>query len=543
MAGNNFDRGLHLHPDERWLMMVEERINLFDRLDPDFYAYGTLPLYILKAVGQLHDHFFLTKMNNYDGLLYLGRYLTSGLDILMIGLVGLITWRLTERKHLSLLAGLGYGLMFFPIQNSNFFTVDIFVSVSVSTILLGVLSYLKTKKSIWLLVTFVAMGTALATKVTPIIIIAPALVYLILLPLLIPDKKKLSRKVVTAIITAVIGTALTASVFGLTMPFALIKPHQVIKEVTTQLEMNTDAYIFPYTLQYVGTPPYFYYLENMAIYGTGPILFGLAVAGLIVTSWQILASKGQRKLWQWLRDLATRPIVVYLGFNLIYFIVIGRSAVKFMRYGLPLYPALAILAGLGLAWILSWKKLNWNLRRYLVITLLALASWWTIGFMQIYQKPHTRITASEWMRQNIPAGSMVAVEHWDDRMPLYGSEIYQYVELPLYELPDDNQKWQLVNSYLAQADYIVIASNRLSTPLPKLADCDRWKKCYPLTAQYYHQLFAGKMEFKEVARFNNFPRFWTPFGSYELNDQTADESFTVYDHPEVIIFKKDIVEK
>ena len=518
--------------------MVEERINLFDKLDPDFYAYGTLPLYLLKAIGQVHDHFFLTKMNNYDGLLYLGRYLTSGLDILMMALVVAITWRITGRKNLSLLSGLCYGLMFFPIQNSNFFTVDIFVTVSVSVILFGVLSYLKTRRAYWLLLTFVAMGTALAAKITPIIIIAPALVYLIVLPFLTIDKQTVTKKITTSIITAIIGILLTVSVFGLTMPFALIKPQQVIKEVTTQLEMNNDAYIFPYTLQYVGTPPYWYYLKNMTLYGTGPILFGLAVVGLTVTSIQIIRTKKRQKMWLWLRNLTTQPIVVYLGFNLIYFIVIGRSAVKFMRYGLPLYPTLAILAGLGLAWILGHQKLNWSWRRLLVIGLLALSTWWTIGFMQIYQKPHPRITASEWMRTNIPAGSMLAVEHWDDRMPLYGSERFQYVELPLYEVPDNEAKWQLINSYLDQSDYLVIASNRLSTPLPKLADCNKWKKCYPLTTQYFHQLFAGQRGFQEVARFNSFPQFWTPFGSFELNDQGADESFTVYDHPEVVVFKK-----
>lgn len=525
-------------------MMVSDRVHLFDKLDPDFYAYGTLPLYLLKAIGQVHDHFFLTKMNNYDGLLVLGRALTSSLDILLIGLVGLITWRLTEHKKLAILSGLCYGLMFFPIQNSNFFTVDIFVSFSVSLILFGILSYIQTRKSVWLLLTFITMGTALASKITPIIIIVPALFYLITWPFLASNSNKFIKKVWRAIVTAVVGGTLVGLVFGLAMPFAWIKPAQVIKEVTTQLEMNNDAYIFPYTLQYVGSTPYAYYLKNMALYGTGPILFGLAVVGLCRVLTQILQSKKQQKIKSWLVNLTTKPWVIYLGFNLIYFVVIGRSAVKFMRYLLPLYPLVAVLAAMGIAGILGWKSLNWHLRKVMAIGCLAVAVWWTMGFIQIYQTSHSRIIASDWINNNIPRDSMIAVEHWDDRLPLYGSEKFQYIELPLYEVPDDNQKWQLVNSYLAQADYIIIASNRLSTPLTKLADCHKWKKCYPLTAQYYTKLFDGQLGFAEIARFNSFPTFWTPFGQFELNDQGADESFTVYDHPEVIIFaKKDLIEK
>ncbi len=538
-AGNNFDRGLHFHPDERWLMMVEDRLHLFDRLDPDFYAYGSLPLYLLKGIGQVHDHFFHIKMNNYDGLLYLGRYFTSMLDIGVIGLVGMIAWRLTQDKKTAVFASLSYALMFFPIQNSNFFTVDTFVNVSVSLILLGLVSYLRTKKSIWLFLTFIMMGSALASKVTPVIIIMPTMLYLVLLPFFVSNKKSWFQKLLNSCLIGISGLIITASIFSFAMPYAVIKSQRFIKEVRTQLEMNKDAYVFPYTLQYVGTTPYLYYLKNIFIYGAGPILSVMAIGGLLISLKSIFkAIKPKFHTGDWLRNLFISPTVVYLSLNLIYFLIIGRSAVKFMRYMLPLYPALAILAGIGFVWILKQERFNWQLRRIIVISLLIICTWWTIGFMQIYVKPHPRIIASDWMKTYILAGSTIAVEHWDDRMPIYGSEKFNFVELPLYEVPDNQAKWQLVNSYLAKADYIVLASNRLSTPLPKLADCTKWKKCYPLTSQYYDQLFAGQLGYKEVARFNSFPKFWTPLGSFELNDQGADESFTVYDHPQVIVFKR-----
>lgn len=84
---NNYYNGLHLHPDERWLIIVSEKLNLFDKMNPDFFAYGTLPLYILKAAGQIHDHFSLIKLNNYDGLLYIGRSIASVTDIVIMFMV------------------------------------------------------------------------------------------------------------------------------------------------------------------------------------------------------------------------------------------------------------------------------------------------------------------------------------------------------------------------------------------------------------------------------------------------------------------------
>ena len=53
--GNNYDNLTHLHPDERWLVMVAGKLHFFDRLDPDFFAYGSLPIYTLKALAQSSD--------------------------------------------------------------------------------------------------------------------------------------------------------------------------------------------------------------------------------------------------------------------------------------------------------------------------------------------------------------------------------------------------------------------------------------------------------------------------------------------------------
>jgi hypothetical protein len=152
---------------------------------------------------------------------------------------------------------------------------------------------------------------------------------------------------------------------------------------------------------------------------------------------------------------------------------------------------------------------------------------WAFAFTQIYTRPHTRILATHWINQNLPPGSKIAVEHWDDRVPLAGN--YQFLEMPLYEPDNSPLKWQKINQNLVQADYLILASNRLYVPLQKLSDCQRYSRCYPQTAKYYQDLFNGKLGFTQIAEFTSYPI---------INDDSADESFTVYDHPKIIIFKK-----
>jgi YYY domain-containing protein len=57
---------------------------------------------------------------------------------------------------------------------------------------------------------------------------------------------------------------------------------------------------------------------------------------------------------------------------------------------------------------------------------------------------------------------------------------------------------------------------------------------YPATIRYYQLLDSGELGFQRVATFQVHP----PFLGISVDDSSAEESFTVYDHPEVRIYKK-----
>jgi hypothetical protein len=81
---------------------------------------------------------------------------------------------------------------------------------------------------------------------------------------------------------------------------------------------------------------------------------------------------------------------------------------------------------------------------------------------------------------------------------------------------------------LAQADYIILSSNRLYDSIPRLP------MRYPLTSRYYELLFNGELGFERVKEFASYPTFL----GIQIPDQSAEESFSVYDHPRVQIFQK-----
>jgi hypothetical protein len=290
--------------------------------------------------------------------------------------------------------------------------------------------------------------------------------------------------------------------------------------------MTKNAYVFPYTLQYVGTIPYLYHLKNFVLWGAGIPLGFVSVASIVYLAFYLIKEFPKPG-----NEDQEAKILILFSFFLVYFSVVGGFAVKFMRYLLPVYPIFFLFAAFL---ITTLTKKHSFLKSFSILLVLLPTFFWTIALLSIYSRPTTRISASNWINQNIPTGSSLALEHWDDGLPLFGQEKYRFLEMPMYESDRSQLKWRVVKGNLNTADYLIIASNRLYVPLQKLANCQKYQVCYPETARYYQDLFSGKLGFKKVAEFTSNPSIF----NLVINDQAADESFTVYDHPKIIIFEK-----
>jgi hypothetical protein len=107
--------------------------------------------------------------------------------------------------------------------------------------------------------------------------------------------------------------------------------------------------------------------------------------------------------------------------------------------------------------------------------------------------------------------------------------LYKIETLELYN-PDTELKWDKINKQLESVDYLIMSSNRLWGSIPKVPEI------YPITSKFYNDLFEEKTNFKLIAKFVSFPKI--PFLNISINDNSSEEAFTVYDHPEVYIFEK-----
>jgi len=66
----------------------------------------------------------------------------------------------------------------------------------------------------------------------------------------------------------------------------------------------------------------------------------------------------------------------------------------------------------------------------------------------------------------------------------------------------------------------------------------RLREKYPILSRYYENLFNGNLGFSKVAEFTSFPRLSIMNYQLSINDEDAEETFTVFDHPVVRIYRK-----
>ena len=318
--------------------------------------------------------------------------------------------------------------------------------------------------------------------------------------------------------------------FGDANFFHFLANPQFIANIKELESFNDPNGFFPPSIQWIKTRPIIYPLENMILWGLGWPLGFLTIGGFVYSLWQIVLRMKK------LNPLANQPFSHFLIlFWIIWlFVYQGIQFAKPMRYFYPIYPFLVILAAKFFYQAINLLKRKFKnkmaiwLYGYIAVLLI-----WPLSFMAIYGRSHSRVMASEWIYQNIPPGSVISCEYWDDCLPLavkgQSSRLYQRETFHLYDL-DTPQKWQKINQQLRRVDYLILSSNRLWGSISKVPEK------YPMTAKFYQDLLAGKLNFQKVAEITSYPTI--PILKIQIPDAFAEESFTVYDHPQVMVFKK-----
>ncbi len=536
LAGTDWDEGQHLHPDERFLTMVAEGLdwpsNLSEYFDESasplnprnrghgFFVYGVAPVAAVKLVGRL------SGTDGYDRIHLTGRRASGVLETLLIVMVFLLARALYRDERTALLAAVLMALAVLPIQHAHFFVTDSWATFWITAALVMLVQAQRRGRTRDYAAAGALFGLAMAGKLS-VAGFVPLAVAVALWRGALGRRRGDPYAWLSSFGKLVACGLASALVFRLAAPDAFagwIAPAgRWLNNLAEASRLASGAVDFPPGHQWTDRTPFWFPWKNMVLWGMGPLLGLAAWAGWLGAA------------WAWLRRGRAAHLIP-VCWVLIQFAWQGGQWVKAMRYQLPIYPALVVLAAWGL--VALWDATRRQRARRLAAATLIIAVaggslLWAVAFTRIYREPHSRVSASRWLLQNIPEGAAIANEHWDDSLPLrvdgqdpFGGR-YNAVEMQWYG-EDTPEKLEQALDWLDQADVIVLSSNRLSDSIARLP------MRYPMTLRYYEALFSGELGFEPAAEFTSYPGL----GRLSFPDQSAEEAFTVYDHPRVRIFRK-----
>jgi YYY domain-containing protein len=420
-SGLNWDEYTHIHPDERFLTMVESGIEIPDGLagyfdtatsplNPHnrgygFFVYGTLPIFLVRFLAEA------IQRTGYDEVHLVGRAASAAFDLVSVWLVYLIGTRL-YRRRVGFLAALLVALSVMLIQQAHFFVVDSFANTFVLAGLFFAVRVMDRGGWDDYLGFGAALGMAVASKLSAVPL--AAVVVLAVLPRLIGANGRLVDSEIGRVLRGlVIAAVVSVVVFRICQPYAFSGPGilgitpnpQWVANIREQRSQAGGDVDMPPNLQWFNRTPYVFPWVNLVVWGLGLPLGLVSWAGWVLAIVQVVRR-------QWRRHLIP---VVWTG---AYFVWQASSFNPSMRYFLPIYPTLALLA----AWAL-WEAWDWarnlhgrgrvfargavGLVGAVVVVGTAI---WAFAFVSIYTRQVTRVAASEWIFSHLPGAVNVVVE-------------------------------------------------------------------------------------------------------------------------------------
>lgn len=565
------------------------------------FTYGHYPLYLGVATGQVMHWLAPTAErlgvsettvalmaradSSCDGLAVAGRLTIAIHDTLTILLLFLLGLRIFGQGA-GLIAATFYAFTAQAIQLSHFFAMDPASTTYTVLAVLGGVMMFQERSLRAAIITGIGAGLAIASKFSALPVLAVPVTAAILvvwqeqLRSQATGERANARGQLYALLTLPFILVLAGVTFFITSPYSILDWDNFVQAtLVEQGNMVRGLADFPFTRQYRNTTPYLYFLEQQMAWG---LWWPLGIVTALGTLWALvlLLYSLVRLVLQtifpalgrgtWVISGHQAGLVIVWSWVLPYFGLTGAFLAKFNRYMSPVLP-FAVFFAAALIWTL-WQGIRrerktaisdepWDMDptrntqhatynthyafRWLtrpIATLLTVVGvagglFWSAAYVNgVYNEEHTWITASRWMAENAPSDAVVLCEQWDDCLPWdlpnepevnAANSQLRRIDWGPYE-EDTAEKYEIMKAKLREADYVIYSSKRIYDSVDELPER------YPMTTRYYNAMFNGELGFELAREVTTPPKL---FG-YTFDDRDADESWSLYDHAQVSIFRK-----
>ncbi len=523
----------HFHPDEHLVLRGTAALGTSIREATEikyYFTYGTFPRLVLgaaTAAAQGLRDFRADDAASIRLLYLLARSIAAGAGtatILAVYAVGRRMWS----ARVGALAASFLSVSVLHMRDSHFYTVDSLWVLLLTLFLYLCWEYSRRHGRGWLVAMAIVAGAALATKLSTLLCLGPALAVLVW------EVTDDGAGGVRAAASRIGGFGVVTVLAFLVLNFpVLVNPSAFLDVVKTLFGWATGGgTIRQSDLQFVGTLPYVYWLTNLLPWGFGPLLTVMSVAAIAV-----------------LLRRRNRAALLVCTMVLPYFLIQASSFQKFVRFTLPLFPGLCLLTA---AWLGGGSPRRW--KGLLAAVVLVGSGLYCFGYHRIFRSEDVRIRAARWLNARLVPGDVVVLEpahvnppvgsmlehpdFWRSYVPppdpyyweLRGGISVRYLDTyrHLYSGGlSDPQKEAYISTVLEGADWVVVTPRYRDQYL-------RLSARYPVMARYYEDLLGGRRGFEVVRIFQTLPGL----AGVEIDDSSSELTFRLFDHPTLWILRR-----
>lgn len=478
----NWGQPYYFHPDENNMATALSQLSL-QNFNPHFFAYGQFPLY-LGFFTLLIFH----QPLNFASAVFILRFWSAIFSFLSL----IIFYRLYPHLIFLLLLIFSPGL----IQIAHFGTTEsLLLLVFAGNLYLSKLILIRPLKKSFFLISALITGLGLAGKISAAIFLTPILLAIIF-------SLRRYKNLLYPIFGALFLFLATLTVSILFSPYNLIAQNDFRSALSYETQVATGVMKVFYTNQFLHSPAYLFQLIKIFPYTSGLPVYIFSLAALIYLVAQIKKNK------------FTRFSVVIIGSVLIYFLYFGQVYVKWTRFMSPLF----FIPPLLTAYL--FRQLRGKLLKTAVTIICLIPG---LFFMNLYFSPDIRLQASAWIDQNIPPSSFILSEAGNVvNLPLTRNDFHTS-NFDFYNLDSDSSLFPKLISDISSAEYILIPSRRIFA--------NQFGSGFPYSSKYYQSLADGRLGFIKIQTFS-------PKVDFLLNSEAAEETWSVFDHPTIRLYKK-----
>lgn len=515
---------LFFHPDERNIANAVTQLQLPHQLNPNFFAYGSLPIYVIFFTGLLFNFFStfdtasFTRTLPFADAIMVSRFYSALFATLLIPLVYIIGKKLQDKTTgiaAAFLATFSTGF----IQFAHFGTFEMWLTLFSVLLFWSCIEFIKEQKLRYVFLFSLFLGMLLSIKISSLALI-PLPLLTILVGALKSKKKSRLKRMLFALGSLFILILICICVFVLTNPYVFLDTKAFLASMEYESSVGLNTLPVFYTQGFYDTIPILY--QFIHIY---PFLLNPIVTIVFVFSFVFIAYQATR----------TRNVlyIVLIAFYIILFLSQAILFIKWTRYMIPTLPFIFLIVGITFPALASVKPQgNYVHQSVYTIAAVACVVFGVSYFITAFVQPDTRTTAVEQARKLFDSQTAIVTEPYDLGTTAFQRSFANISEFNTYDTDAGSPMYTIDswNQTLSQADVVILPSQRVLQPRMQNP------KQFPNGYKIYSELLDGTSGYQKVYEtpcdiFCNIAYLGDPIYHFE---QTA----YVFDRPTVMIFRK-----